>query len=336
MMRLLHWVLAPHSSLPPFPSEWVSPPPEDLHDALFSVLYSDVGSEFYENCGPTLDGGAGWKTTSPMTTCWSVATLAESLAGGVKQEEWRWLSSQEADRAWEADSMLILADVTSKAKAEGKTTFAFLPTEGVGQYNIQRLMSFTPDLQPVLIEPWGVVRQQHGAPLALATWTFEPGTKTMILTRLRATEVELPLLLELLVQAAQGLGKDTIETWNLPGHLADIAERTGGRTFERTDHLSAVMWYGSKPEEQLIWLFNEKSVTMGHFTTELATNAVAGLLGVDYIGHFRSHVQLYVLYPSSKPTDGPTGALKYVSLQHQLVMCRLPKTCEPRSRLLSL
>ncbi|RSH90647.1 hypothetical protein EHS25_001252 [Saitozyma podzolica] len=66
MCRLLHLLLAPASSLPPFPPEWGSPPPPlpdivrtHFPPGLGMVLESLVGTEFYEQCTPG-PGGPGY------------------------------------------------------------------------------------------------------------------------------------------------------------------------------------------------------------------------------------------------------------------------------------
>lgn len=263
MMRLLHWVLSPPSALPSFPPDWGTPPPDCLHDAQFSALYSDVGGQFYYDCGPTLLH-TGWQSTDAVNTSWDLTTHWDftigSLAPDISREHWKWLSAEDADRAWERDSKLMLNDAASEAQSTGKTVFSFLPVGGVGQYNIQRHMSFTSDLKPILPDTWGIMRVHKDQHLSLATWTFEPGTKTMVLTRLRVTEEDFPPLMELLKQAALKLDKDTIETWNLPDDLKSIAGQMGGRTFERSDHLSAAKWYGPEAHDKPRWLFNEKSV----------------------------------------------------------------------------
>lgn len=65
-------------------------------------------------------------------------------------------------------------------------------------------------------------------------------------------------LLEVLKEAAKKLQKDTIETWNLPDNLKEMAEKTEGKTFSRVNHLSTAKWYGPESRDQLIWLFNER------------------------------------------------------------------------------
>jgi hypothetical protein len=73
LMRLLHFVIADPSLLPPFPIEdWgvppVIPPNANLpyRKAVASGLYSDVGSNFYRFCGPGMGPNAtdkrGWNT----------------------------------------------------------------------------------------------------------------------------------------------------------------------------------------------------------------------------------------------------------------------------------
>ena len=88
--------------------------------------------------------------------------------------------------------------------------------------------------------------------------TFEPGTKIVVLTRLRATQHQLPELLAALRYKARQLGFDTIETWDIPNELKEEAEKLGSRSFERSEHLSAVKWYGKETEQEVEWVFNEK------------------------------------------------------------------------------
>ncbi len=181
-------------------------------------------------------------------------------------EDWTLLTEEDAYKIWEQDSKAMQSDVLSSAKSSGKVAFTFLPTGGVGKFSIQRNVRFTqPDLRPVLDKFWGVARRSADAsgspsPDAYATWTYEPGTKTIVLTRIRASKDEFPALLEKLKAAARSIGRDTIEVWNLPEHLKDVGKQIGGETMEREEHLSAVKWYGSEETGGLLWCFNEKSV----------------------------------------------------------------------------
>ncbi|KAI0088857.1 hypothetical protein BDY19DRAFT_1041718 [Irpex rosettiformis] len=262
MMRLLHWVLAPVDVLPPFPPAWGAPPPDGPHDGQFSVLYSDVGSKFYHNCGPTPSAGSGWETVNPISTSWKVDVDDSFTKRGVDSNEWTLLTKEDACEIWEKDSWTMKDDIASTASTTGKLALTFLPTGGVGEFSIQRTMKFTPDLKPVLDKFWGVAHSQGDrglpSPDAYATWTYEPGTKTIVLTRLRACSNNFPSLVEKLREISKSLDKDTIEAWNVPEHLREAAESAGGVTVLREEHLSAVKWYGPEEKEQLLWLFNEK------------------------------------------------------------------------------
>ena len=80
MMSLLHWVLAPYSSLPPFQEKWGSLPPSvaSCGNASFSTLYSDIGPEFYRNCGPD-EGSDGWVVREPVERTWIVPEPTNKL-----------------------------------------------------------------------------------------------------------------------------------------------------------------------------------------------------------------------------------------------------------------
>lgn len=68
MMRLLHWAIAPHALLPPFPEVWGAPP-NSVGNARFSVLYSDVGENFYLQCSPGDDRDKGWVVRGAIGIC---------------------------------------------------------------------------------------------------------------------------------------------------------------------------------------------------------------------------------------------------------------------------
>ncbi|OBZ77486.1 hypothetical protein A0H81_02372 [Grifola frondosa] len=223
MMCLLHWVLAPRSVLPfEFPATWGAPPDREIAArrgmgvAQFSVLYSDVGPDFYRACGPERDSRTG-----------------------------------------------------------GRTSFTFLPDKGVGAFVVQRTMSFTPNLEPVLpSNTWGVLllpagasdlgaalaeTSLHGLPSFVA-WTLDLRTspRTLVVTRLRANTSTLPRLLNLMKDAARKADVEKIEIWYLPDKLQAVANEQGWKTAERLEHLSAVKWYGRKSEADIDWVFNEK------------------------------------------------------------------------------
>ncbi|EKM56951.1 uncharacterized protein PHACADRAFT_91589 [Phanerochaete carnosa HHB-10118-sp] len=254
MMRLLHWVLAPRSFLPEFPSQWGTMPESPLQDALFSVLYSDVGREFYFRAGPR-PGQPGWSVCGVLSTHWDVPPQSDA---SVDRNQWRWLSRSDCIDIWEQDAELMKSDAAALAQKQHKTVFTFLPDNGIGQFSMHRLITIDTWLRHVYPpEPWGV-QLVSSRGLTFATWTFEPETRVMVLTRLRSTAEDFPALLEALQFKAQEIGLDTIETWNIPEDLKGVGDQLGARTLERSEHLSAAKWYGSEPEEQVEWVFNEK------------------------------------------------------------------------------
>jgi len=276
MMRLLHWVIASPSVLPGFPDNWGSPPvvPTELgmQSAQFSVLYSDVGKEFYQSCGPTADSGDGWLASGAVETSWYADKAPSGTTTGPTSPH-IWLSEDDAKHVWSLDVPFMRRDVTEAARSSGRTTFSFFPNKGVGAFVIQRTMSFT-DGAPVLpLDTWGVLLLPSAvvgvdevfADLdkqpTYATWTLDTLNETsrvLVTTRVRASRETMPGLLQVLVMFARKENIQKIEIWGLPETLQAAASGSGWETSARTDHLSAFKWYGQEGENEVEWMFNEK------------------------------------------------------------------------------
>ncbi|KAI0944814.1 hypothetical protein AcW1_001660 [Taiwanofungus camphoratus] len=284
MMRLLHWVLAPRSALPAkFPSAWGSPPlirGLRVSNAQWSVLYSDVGEDFYRACGPDENSAAGWLVRGALKSVYhlppsSVGAEAAGIVteGGVRQR-WDWLTENKTKALWEMDAEWMKNDLIKSSNSH--TLFAFLPDKGVGAFTIQRTMSFTEAMDPVFpTDIWGVIlfpndvtdwegfltnnRNNIDLP-TFATWTLDVqvAPRTLVVTRLRANTMTFPHLLNKLVQAAGKNSIERIEIWSLPEVLQPLASNAGWKTAKRRDHLSAFKWYGEVGEDQVEWMFNEK------------------------------------------------------------------------------
>ncbi|KAJ3558224.1 hypothetical protein NM688_g1052 [Phlebia brevispora] len=265
MVRLVHWVLAPEGSISAqFPPAWGAPPVAGMQDAVFSVLYSDIGDRFYRHNGSCLpDSSLGWVTTGSINTSWSVRDIPSDAA------QWKLLSKEDALAVWDEDARLMKNDVAEKAR-DGAVVCSFVPNRGLGRFSIERIMLFKEGLTHALpLETWGVqlIGSSMDAPLVFATWTLENSlSKTMVLTRLRATESTFRGLLARVMEFARQSGLETVETWNLPEELHAVAKELGGTTFKRKDHLSSIKWYGAEAEDEVQWLFNEKSA-MNFFWT---------------------------------------------------------------------
>ncbi|KAF7971280.1 hypothetical protein HWV62_21526 [Athelia sp. TMB] len=265
MMRLLHWVMAPRNALPKFPEAWGSPP-DATGNADFSVLYSDVGSEFYHQCGPSDVKGNGWLSVGSIGTIWNAAS--PGLAQDPEKElyEWELLDKDDLEKVWRADTAAMREDLLGASKSSGRPCFAFLPTEGVAAFQVHRKATFSPGRPPVpALDHWGVVLAgTKGEPKTFATWTIDDSnpekTPTFLVTRLRATANTLPSLMRRIRRAIEeSVQKPTatrIEVWNLPVELQLVASQLGGITGARGEHLPSFKWYGKEQEPQ--WLFNEK------------------------------------------------------------------------------
>ncbi|THH32579.1 hypothetical protein EUX98_g1628 [Antrodiella citrinella] len=265
MMRLLHWVLAPHSSLPAEAFVWGAPPQptSSTGNATFSVLYSDVGPDFYHGCGPDGVPRTGWAANGAVHTAWNVGAQASREQGTTA--EWKWLSKDDVVQLYENEAEAMKQDVVASAPIG--TSFSFLPNNGVGLFNINRTMVFEENsIVPILLcESWGVslVKSNDVSP-TFATWTLDArnhGT-ALVITRLRVQPAGLADLLAQVQEVARGINAYSVEAWNLSEDLKAEAARIGGTTEERKDHLPAYKWYGKETNDEVHWLFNEKSVAL--------------------------------------------------------------------------
>ena len=303
MMRLLHWVLASRSALPPtFSNEWGAPPDEQIlqsagvANAQFSVLYSDIGSDFYMSSGVDATSRNGWYVTGAKGTSWtfdaevdpssppqSDATTPNHNVKHLTHDEVTALYEYDAD--WIRDDLSrSSATVSDASQTTGSIRFTFLPHKGVGGFNISRTVQFGPNLQPFLpLSRWGVailpqsvstlaaalasVGRRDSEPGAIAglpfiSWTFDTGRKekTLVITRLRADERTFPILLEETMAVAREERVRKIEFWYMHPQLRSIAEAKGWKTADREDHLPSVKWYGDESKHELEWVYNEKYV----------------------------------------------------------------------------
>ncbi|KAG9049106.1 hypothetical protein FS837_011118 [Tulasnella sp. UAMH 9824] len=262
LMRLLHWVLAPHELLPRFPFEiWGSPPSQTLGDATVSVLYSDVGG-FYERCGPTPET-PGWISTARYSTVWPVnADNAVSRPTKV-----RWLEEHSLMPLLHQDDRLIIKDLATSSTDEPR--FTFLPGDGQLEFQTKRYIVSLGDAEIKFPKYFGVTvaGEESESKLAYGAWTFElkPEPSRLIICRLRATLESFPTILDAVLSEARKVGVEIVEVWNLPSELQKAVEETGGRTFEREDHWPCLVWYGinAAPDsidwKQIIkWDNNEK------------------------------------------------------------------------------
>ncbi|KAG1769857.1 hypothetical protein EDD22DRAFT_770794 [Suillus occidentalis] len=258
MMRLLHWVTASRDNLPEFPEAWGAPPEEvaDAGGGLFSVLWSDVGEEFYHSAGPSGEGD-GWEKRGPVSTVWEVGTEDGD------DEGWKWLTQEQLKGLWVHDAGLIRKELENMMVKKGlyevehpTALVTCLPTNGVAAFQIPRA-TYGSNFS-MAGGFWGV--QSLSNPDTYASWSVEmpPSPPTLIITRLWASEDTFPGLITKIKQAARRSGIQKIEVWNLRAGLKDVAEKTGGRTFLRSEHLPQIVWYGPGKTKNVEWVHNEK------------------------------------------------------------------------------
>ncbi|KAL5537024.1 hypothetical protein ACEPAF_847 [Sanghuangporus sanghuang] len=259
MMNLLHWVVAPHSTLPPFPSSWGGAPPErsGCNNAQFSVLYSDIGPSYYASTGPSEDS-EGWIVRGPYSTISVVTEGANNFKSLESDALVKWLTEKDCEDILDHDADLMRASFPSDSKP---VSFTFLPNEGVALFLVRRTLFFSPG-QPyanMVPDKWGVQLLVEGQ-LHFATWTFDvrPPPATLIATRIRSTKVTFPRILSCMLLAAQENNMRRVEFWSLPKELEEIAKELGGKTEERDEHLNAFKWYGPEKNEDIYWAHNEK------------------------------------------------------------------------------
>lgn len=258
MMRLLHWVTASRTNLPKFPEAWGAPPEEvaEAGGGLFSVLWSDIGDAFYRLAGPGGEGG-GWEKRGAASTVWEV---------GVEEgddEGWTWLMQEQLKDLWDHDAELIRKELAnmpmSSESYEVERPAALvtcLPSNGVSAFQIPRatyIWNFS-----MAGGFWGV--RSLSDPDTYASWSVDvrPPPPTLIVTRLRASEETFPGLIAKIKLAARRSGIGKVEVWNLSAGLRAVAEKTGGRTFIRTDGLPQFVWYGPGSTGNVEWAYNEK------------------------------------------------------------------------------
>lgn len=268
MMRLLHWVLAPESSLPKvFPAEWGDPPPRvsAVGDAAFSVLFSDIKEKFYRQTGTLPNKEDGWLIADPISTTWDVAESYKLIFSAETRPllQWKWLDEELARDIWDKDATIMKEEFSSSSTSH-TTNFTFLPNRGVAEFQCLRYQFIWSKMNP---QPayWGVCTKVGNDDISdasnFATWTLDvrpPTLNVLTITRLRVQPTRFEELFLQIVSFAKQHSVETIEVWNLPLYLRDISHRLGGKTFFRDEHLPCVKWYGEEHPEEISWLNNER------------------------------------------------------------------------------
>ncbi|CAE6424574.1 unnamed protein product [Rhizoctonia solani] len=240
LMSLLHSVLAPHR----YPNPQKTPTVIDRPSTV-SVLYSSVG-DYYSRCVPS-KGESGWSLHKSMITKWPLSSIRIPSKGHSPSIQL--LSESDVTATLDSDDSNIPTDLVGLQKKEAnKTYFAFAPTAPLNAHSV--LLS--------KLAPGGPVNPSWGAKISdsgdFMTWVFfSRPDLNLVITRLRATVDSFPALLGAAYQVAQDAKCESMEVWNVPEDLREIARETGGETSERgaDGNLSAFKWYGEQTQSKV-------------------------------------------------------------------------------------
>ena len=133
LLRLLHYVMAPTSKLPPFPATWGPPPSiKGFGDASFSVLYSGVGDKYYASCkrGDGETSLLGWERQHVTSRHW---TVPQEPMEGEADVQGDWIGS-DGLQALENIATETMTRELGKSSSE-EYRVAILPNEWVRHSN---------------------------------------------------------------------------------------------------------------------------------------------------------------------------------------------------------
>lgn len=290
MLRLLHWVTSRRTSESnlSFPVEWGAPPSEveEAGNGLLSILYSAIGDNFYKETGPGIEKSGGWETRQPISTTWEIPEQGEVNQDSA-DSNWTWLKYDDLNTFWAKDVQLIrrtmenLPESNPDYHTERPTAFVtYLPDEGVGSFHVFRSMFAVDNI--VSMDVWGTEKKEaYPDHPTYATWTVDtkPLPPVLVITRLSATEADLPELVKRIQEVASKNGIRKMEAWNIPSYLLGAVAKTGGMTFARQKRLPALKWYGEAETADIEWMFNEKYVH--HCLCEFGVTQCLDFAGVD-------------------------------------------------------
>jgi hypothetical protein len=271
MLQLLHHILAPPSRLPPFPTDiWGLPPvvPRGYQfgfgEALFSVLYSDVGDHFYKKCGPSPDS-PGWDVRDPLSVVWQVP---DEPVETNRSRSFRWLNLDDLDGYLAADRWRVIAEdlpeaaCSSPAASSSKLVHITTPPAlALITFLISRYLLSLREPLPRNVH-WGATHTSPSGEVSYMTWVPEPHDhSTLMISRMRCDNLtSFGILLHAAMHQARQLGLKRVEVWNTMDWAENGREFAphGGNWVERSEHLPALAWYGEERKQDVIWHLNER------------------------------------------------------------------------------
>ncbi|WVQ82555.1 hypothetical protein IAT38_004684 [Cryptococcus sp. DSM 104549] len=266
MLSLLHHHLGPLNTLPPIPKSWGGPQQADyippfpssmLPKAVGSILWTDVGSNFYARCsiGTTRPG---WVVddSSSSEVVWKILPPEGTIDSSVE-----WLYQEDMPSVTDELSARLKAQL-QRADTSEHSLFAHDPAspgaltfiQTLGDWNNPPIRDNIP-LGLRIRLPSGNTQDDTIVLFALNNKAI--GSRLLVTYVSNLKPVQLPVVLrafdELAVEAGHSLGwawgldpeSELVDTWKkLPGR-----EARSGRRQEIDGLLLAVAWYGEEKED---------------------------------------------------------------------------------------
>jgi hypothetical protein len=264
MLRLLHYVLAEPSRLPPFPTEEWGPAPPALPEhiakrvpnGIGSILWSDVGYKFYEKCTVGLDR-PGWMVHKEQCSevVWKILPPSEQDEEAYK---WEWIYQEDIPALSEEMRAIGIEDL--KRRTADGTVYAPDPTSRGLLDWIQVRGPWLSHAQPKTPnQPFGLrttTRESKDSIVLFAPYAENIGKRLLITLVHNVDPDQLPsLLAKLDAQGAEAgraegwvwgldLDSELVKAWKaLPGR-----ETIAGGRKEIDGHLLGVAWYGAEED----------------------------------------------------------------------------------------
>ncbi|KAK8850684.1 hypothetical protein IAR55_004604 [Kwoniella newhampshirensis] len=243
LLRMLHYVIAPPTLLPPFPSHWgTAPDIGGFRDAAFSVLYSGVGDKYYATCrrGDGESSQAGWVRHKVTLRTWKVSTIEGEETG---QEGWEWLGADSLGSLEEAIEQEMIQGLGKDAS--DRYRFAILPSWSL--FKVHALRSeISPASKKYPGRPYGLVlpatNGNDESQRPFATWTFPEGEAAEPTLEVTCARHAVPF--EAIQTAARKAGCRKISMWGSTGDWDKY-----GPELDENEPVPCYVVYGRKAEE---------------------------------------------------------------------------------------
>ncbi|KAJ3039606.1 hypothetical protein HDV00_012063 [Rhizophlyctis rosea] len=232
-----------------------------------SVLYSDIGKEFYGRMGWKCDT-AGLQTVTLSTS----SDLAQKWSTEVPTSTTEPISSADIDDILRSDANLLETELSRYSSKPATSAFLVCPTEAAmswhhrnSDFYVERLRSHPPPS----IRGAKIPSSSSSTPdsLAFTIWNHDWRSNSLIILRFRASNSEhAKLLLAAAVNEARSYNFQQVVLWDPSSAVLRALQDVDGHSDgvlveERSDSLSSIAFWGFGPtvgEGNLKWICNEK------------------------------------------------------------------------------